>query len=107
MKEEINELSNNLQSSLGVLMQSFAETVADMVMARIKEEEEKKPHYYTRKELCELLHVTAPTVIEMVKRGEIQEKKIGGRVLYDAAAVDAAVKEQKVFRYKRRVHRIW
>jgi len=46
--------------------------------------------------------VTNPTVIEMVKRGEIREKKIGGRILYDAAEIDEAVKEKTVFRYKRR-----
>ena len=43
-----------------------------------------------------------PTVIEMVKRGEIREKKIGGRILYDAAEIEEAVKEKTIFRYKRR-----
>jgi hypothetical protein len=38
----------------------------------------------------------------MVKRGEIREKKIGGRILYDATEIDEAVKENKIFRYKRR-----
>ena len=46
--------------------------------------------------------MTNPTVIEMVKRGEIREKKIGGRILYDATEIDEAVKENKIFRYKRR-----
>ena len=40
----------------------------------------------------------------MVKRGEIREKKIGGRILYDAAEIDEAVKEKTIFRYKRRKH---
>lgn len=53
-------------------------------------------------DFCEILYVTNPTVIEMVKRGEIREKKIGGRILYDAAEIDEAVKENKIFRYKRR-----
>ena len=46
--------------------------------------------------------MTNPTVIEMVKRGEIREKKIGGRILYDATEIDEAVKEKSIFRYKRR-----
>ena len=96
------ESLDDIQTSLNVMLENLAETIADKVMARIKEEDSSKPKYYTRKELCGILHVTNPTVIEMVKRGEIREKKIGGRILYDAAEIDEAVKENKIFRYKRR-----
>ncbi len=48
-----------------------------------------------------MLHITTPTVIELVKRCEIREKRIGGRILYDAAEIDEAVQEKKIFRYKR------
>lgn len=97
------ETLGDIQTPLNVMLENLAETIADKVVARIKEEEDSnKPKYYTRKELCEILHVTNPTVIEMVKRGEIREKKIGGRILYDAAEIDEAVKENKIFRYKRR-----
>ena len=96
------ESLDDIQTSLNVMLENLAETIADKVMARIKEEDSSKPKYYTRKELCGILHVTNPTVIEMVKRGEIREKNIGGRILYDAAEIDEAVKENKIFRYKRR-----
>lgn len=62
------------------------------VVPRIKEEKSKKPKYYTRKELYEILHMTNPTVIEMVKRGEIYEKKIGGQIVYNAPRIDEVVK---------------
>ena len=96
------ESLGNLQTPLNTVLENLADTIADKVIAKIKAEESNKPKYYTRKELCEILHVTNPTVIEMVKRGEIREKKIGGRILYDAAEIDEAVKENKIFRYKRR-----
>ena len=96
------ESLSNLQTPLNTVLENLADTIADKVIAKIKAEESNKPKYYTRKELCEILHVTNPTVIEMVKRGEIREKKIGGRILYDAAEIDEAVKENKIFRYKRR-----
>ena len=96
------ETLGDIQTSLNVMLENLAETIADKVMARIKEEDSSKPKYYTRKDLFEILHVTNPTVIEMVKRGEIREKKIGGRILYDAAEIDEAVKEKTVFRYKRK-----
>ena len=88
-------------------MENLEKTIADKVMARIKEEDSSKPNYYTRKELCEILHMTNPTIIEMMKRGEIREKKIGGRILYDADEIDEAVKENKMFRYKRRKNDIF
>lgn len=96
------ESLSNMQTPLNTVLENLADTIADKVIAKIKAEESNKPKYYTRKELCEILHVTNPTVIEMVKRGEIREKKIGGRILYDTAEIDEAVKENKIFRYKRR-----
>ena len=96
------ESLGNLQTPLNTMLENLADTIADKVIAKIKAEESNKLKYYTRKELCEILHVTNPTVIEMVKRGEIREKKIGGRILYDVAEIDEAVKENKIFRYKRR-----
>ena len=86
------------------MLENLTETIADKVVARIKEEDSSKPRYYTHKELCVILHVTNPTVIEMVKHVEIREKKIGGRILYDATEIDEAVKEKTIFRYKRRKH---
>ena len=96
------ESLGDMKTSLNTVLENLADTIVDKVIAKIKAEDSSKPKYYTRKELCEILHVTNPTVIEMVKRGEIREKKIGGRILYDAAEIDEAVKEKTVFRYKRR-----
>lgn len=96
------DILNEVRAPLDVLMNNFADMVAERVIAKIKAAETDKPKYYTRKELCEMLHVTTPTVIELVKRGEIREKRIGGRILYDAVEIDDAVREQKIFRYKRR-----
>ena len=93
---------NELRAPLNVLMNNFVEIVTERVVAKMKAEEADKPKYYTRKDLCEMLHVTTPTVIELAKRGEIREKRIVGRILYDAAEIDKAVREQKIFRYRRR-----
>ena len=81
------DILNEIRAPLKELVENFADAVAERVVAKMK---------------CELLHVTTPTVIELVKRGKIREKRIGGRILYDAAEIDEAVQEQKIFRYKRR-----
>ena len=96
------DILNEIHAPLKELMNNFADAVAERVIAKMRAVESDKPRYYTRKELCEMLHVTAPTVIELVKRGEIREKRIGGRILYEATEIDKAVQEQKIFRYKRR-----
>ena len=101
------ESLGDMRTPLNTVLENLADAIAEKVAAKIKAEDSSKLKYYTRKELCEILHVTNPTVIEMVKRGEIREKKIGGRILYDAAGIDEAVKEKTVFRYKRRKNDIF
>lgn len=96
------DILNEIRAPLDTLINNLADMVAERVIAMIKAETTNKPKYYTQKELCEMLHVTAPTVIEQVKRGEIREKRIGGRIPYDAVEIDDAVRKQKISRYKRR-----
>lgn len=56
----------------------------------IKERDE--PTYYTREELQELLHVSAPTLLSYRKKGLVPEPvTIDGRVLYDKAKVREAI----------------
>ncbi len=87
----------DMQAPLNTVLENLADAIAEKVATKIKAEDSNKPKYYTRKDLCEILHMTNPTVIEMVKRGEIREKKIRGRILYDAAEIDEAVKEKTIF----------
>ena len=63
------DILNEIRAPLKELMDSFADAVAERVITKMRAEESDKPKYYTRKELCELLYVTTPTVIELVKRG--------------------------------------
>lgn len=62
----------------------------------------KEPRYYSRREAAEILRVTLPTLHSMTKQGMITAKKVGRRILYDADAFDEAVKEDRVYKYKRR-----
>jgi excisionase family DNA binding protein len=47
-----------------------------------------------------MLHVTLPTLDNMVRRGDIQAIHVGRRVLFDADAVDEAIDKGRVRRYK-------
>lgn len=78
-----------------IFVEKVAEKVKEMATA-------KEPRYYTRQEACEVLGVTLPTLHEYTKRGDLQAFKMNGRVLYDAWAVDEAVKTKGVYKYKRK-----
>ena len=64
-------------------------------MQQIKERDE--PTYYTRDEVEQLLHVTAPTLMNYRKKGLIPEPvTIEGRVLYDKAEIHKAIADNKI-----------
>lgn len=88
-----------LTDLLSPLMDIFVEKVAE----RVKEmSETKEPRYYTRKQACEVLGITLPTLNDYTKRGDLQSFRMNGRVLYDAWAVDEAIRTKKVYKGMRK-----
>ena len=84
------------------LFNPFLDLLADRIAERIlATSTRKEPKFYTRKETAGLLHVTLPTLARLTKDGLITAKRVGSRILYDAEAIDSAVKENRVFKYKR------
>lgn len=94
------------QTQMAIIMSIFspfidaiATKVADRIIATTPARQE--PKFYSRKETAQLLHVTLPTLARLTKDGLITAKRVGSRILYDAEAIDAAVKENRMFKYKR------
>ncbi len=56
--------------------------------------------YYTREEVCKLIHVGTTTFYRMANKGLIVTKKIGNRTLVDADELDEAIETRQVYRYK-------
>lgn len=97
---------NDLNSIQQTVIMSFISPIIDEIVDRVSERiliatVKKEPKYYTRKETADLLHVTLPTLARLTKDGFITCKRVGTRVLYDANAIDEAVKQQIVFKYRR------
>lgn len=86
-----------LMPLLNPVINIIVKRVTDKLLEAIKPRE---PRYYSRAETAQLLHVTLPTLARLTKEGMITAKKAGGRVLYEAEAIDAAVREQRTFKYK-------
>ena len=93
------------QIQMAVLM-PILNPFIDVIVERVSEKilsatTKKEPRYYTRSETAQLLHVTLPTLARLTKDGLITAKKVGSRILYDAEAIDEAVRENRIFKYKR------
>jgi len=60
----------------------------------------QKDGYMTRREVCDLLKISLATLHYYTKEGTVQGYRIGGRVLYKSAEVQAAVQEIQSTKYK-------
>ena len=97
---------NGLNSTQQAVIMSFFAPFIDVIVDRISEKvlsatSKKEPKFYTRKEAAEILHVTLPTLARITKDGLLVSKRVGSRILYEADAIDEAVKKQVVFKYRR------
>lgn len=86
--------SDNAQSVQLVVnakdLRDLLDGAMDFAMKTIIERDE--PTYYSRKELEQLLHVSAPTIMSYRRKGLLPEPVIiDGRVLYDKAKVREAL----------------
>lgn len=89
-------------AALMPILTPFIDIIVDEVSERLLSVMmPKEPKYYSRKETAQLLHVTLPTLARLTKDGLITAKKVGSRILYEADAIEAAVAENRVFKYKR------
>ena len=90
------------QATIMSLFSPFIDEIVNRVSERVLSVTAKKePKFYTRKETADLLHVTLPTLARLTKDGLIVSKRVGSRILYEADAIDEAVKKQVIFKYRR------
>ena len=97
--------SQLIQAQRNLIMNLFSpviDVIVDRVSERFSVAVNKVPRYNTRQETANILHVTLPTLHNMVKRGDITAKRVNGRVLFDAAEIDSAVKDCRIYKYKRK-----
>lgn len=73
------------------------ERQVDMLSNSSKDEE----GYYSRDELCSLLHIAYPTLWRIEKSGMLVSQKVGRRNLYPKQLVDQLVKSGKLAKYNR------
>ena len=89
------------QATIMNLFSPFIDEIVDRVSERVLAASKKEPKFYTRKETAEILHITLPTLARITKDGLLCAKRVGSRILYEAEAIEEAVKKQVVFKYRR------
>lgn len=53
----------------------------------------KKARYLTRKEVCQAFNISLPTLSRYCKKGILTGKKVGSRILFDEASLQASLKD--------------
>ena len=94
--QNANNILNNLFSSALPFVETWLRgVVSDEVRKTLDEERQKvKPERnLTRNEVCELLHISKPTLWKKTKQGEISAITIGRRVLYAESEVKRYLEE--------------
>lgn len=84
------------------------ETLQELIRITIREEIENinppkdELKYLTRREVCDLLKISLPTLHNYVHDGKLKGHRIGRRVLFSEQDIKDAVKEIPNLKYSRR-----
>ena len=70
---------------------SLAEAMRNYASLPKQETKEKAPEYYTKSELCQLLHITETTLWRLENKGVIRKIKMGRKNLYLRSEIDAFI----------------
>ena len=96
---EKSDNTNTIESIVEGIVERLLEKKFSSKEKELREAAEPKK-YYTRDEVCQILHVSKMTLYNMVCRGQIKQLKAGRRVLFDRVSINDAVSTQQVFRYQ-------
>jgi len=98
-----SDLSGNLV--LTIPMDCFIEKVREKAARAPEPAREQKPktfpHLYTRKKVCELLHISPPTLHKWIKQGKITSYKLGNKpVRLKQEDVERLLRERVVYPFR-------
>ena len=71
-----------------ITLSDLKDLLTDIVRSELKNLKPKEEKYYTRKQVCDLLHIDQSTLYNWKKKGTLEPIYIGGRVYYSQQALD-------------------
>ena len=95
-------LIESLTEALEPLIDAVVEQLAERAWTRMQViMRPPEPRYYSRIEAAKILRITLPTLANLTSNGRLTAKKVGRRVLYDSAQIDALVASGEQIKYRR------
>lgn len=84
----------NIQDLQTIIFNSVCKAMAEHTAATAKAQEEPatKERYYTITEVCDLLHITRPTLWRWANADYLKPIKVGNKSLYKAVDVEQLMK---------------
>ena len=81
-----------------VLRPIIVDAVKEAVPVELQKKDKKQ--YYPRKQVCDMLHISAPTFYSYVDKGLLTKVKLEGKTLVEKEDFERAVATKQLVRYK-------
>jgi len=96
-------LTTEQKESVFSFIAPFVDYAANVIVDKLKEwENEKEPKYYNRQELAHILHVSLPTIHNLMNKGIIIPKRVGKRVLFSQDEIREQMENGALRKYGRK-----
>lgn len=92
----------NKQQLKEIIYEVVSECFDDKINHSFVVEKPEDGGFYDRDEICELLHITYPTLWRIEKTGILKSQKVGRRNLYSKKEVNFLIKSGKLAKYNHR-----
>lgn len=89
--------------SVTQLKEIIQESISKLIPLPLQENLVKDTKYLSREKVCELLHITLPTLDKHSKKGLLKAHYIGRRVLYNEDEILSALAKDNIFLKSKRV----
>lgn len=84
------------------MLNAFRTVATELLTSKGSTMPPNEPLYYSREELCELLHVNYGTLWRYEKAGLIKKEKVGRRNLYLRSEINESISTGKLAKYIRK-----
>ena len=85
-----------------IVYESVQKCIDERIMRSLEGAKSEEDGFYSRDEICELLHIAYPTLWRMEKAGVLTSQKVGRKNLYSKHEVNMLVKSGKLAKYSHR-----
>ena len=87
--------------NLSELLEKIGQVIDVKLKSAIPTNNTQSSKFITRKEVCDLLKITLPTLNDCTKLGWLKSYKLGNRVLYRHGEIELAISNVATYKFKK------